>query len=160
MRGLDIAVIGLIAFFGIAFAVGMLIYQAGVGSKQSESIRQTAEIGKPFAQLEEAKRFLAQDLVFSSDGASLLVAEQGGSTLPARYWVCNNAPTTPTAAEVQHALSLTASAFMEQYVNTTKQLISNLTVAGYNCADIKDPGKDSCRRPDSSRCEGFPSAAS
>jgi hypothetical protein len=156
MRGVDVTVIGLVAFLGIAAMVGWIIYQGSVGTERAWTIIGSSERGKAFTQLENVKRTLTQDLVFSAHQASLIVASQGGSYVSQRYWMCGE-KSAPTENEVLFALSNTSSGIMQAYINATD--FKNATVKGYKCAGVYDPGEDLCSQSSSTDCEIFSSSA-
>lgn len=156
MRGIDVAVIGIVAFLGIAAMIGWIIYQGSIGSERSWAIIGSSEKGKAFTQLENVKRALTQELVFSVHQASLIVAAQGGSYVSQKYWMCDE-PTAPTENEVLFALSNISTSIMQAYINTTK--FKNTTVKGYDCVGVSDPGEERCSQQSSIDCEVFTSFA-
>lgn len=158
MRGIDITVIGIVAFLGIAAMVGWIIYQGSVGTERARGIIGSTQTGKAFTKLENVKRIMTQNLVFSAHQASLRVAAQGGSYTSQRYWMCGE-NSAPTENEVLFALSNASSGIMHAYVNNT-QGMGNVSVSGYDCVAVHDPGGEKCSSKSSLECETFLASAS
>lgn len=158
MRGVDITVIGLVVFLGAAAVLGWIVYQVNLGSGRMLEIFRGIETEKPFSQLENTKRVMIQDVLFATHQASLLVASQGGSYVPQRYWMCNGQITIPTEAEVLFSLSNISSNLMRTYISGINQE-EGITVEGYDCLYSYDPGAGLCNNQDPSECESFPATA-
>jgi hypothetical protein len=158
MRGVDITVIGLVVFLGAAAVLGWMVYQVNLGSGRMADIFGGIETEKPFSQLENTKRVLIQDVLFATHQASLLVASQGGSYVPQRYWMCGGQITIPSEAEVLFSISNISSNLMRTYTGGINQQ-DGITVEGYDCLYSYDPGAAACNRQDSSECESFSATA-
>ncbi|MFH1294544.1 MAG: hypothetical protein ABIH90_01210 [Candidatus Aenigmatarchaeota archaeon] len=158
MRGMDITVIGLVVFLGAAAVLSWTIYQVNIGSGRIGEIGSGIQTEKPFSQMENVKRVMIQDVLFSAHQASLIVASQGGSYVSQRYWMCNGQITIPTEAEVLFALSNTSSNLMRTYIDGINQE-KDITVEGYDCLYPYDPGSDTCNQQNSAGCESFPASA-
>lgn len=155
MRGVDVTVIGLVAFLGVAAMVSWIIYQGSVGTERAWEIIGSSERGKAFTQLENVKRTLSQELAYSAHQSSLIVAAQGGSYVSQRYWMCGES-SAPSENEVLFALSNSSSGILQAYINATE--FKNVTVKGYKCAAVYDPGEERCSQQSSAECEVFGSS--
>lgn len=158
MRGMDITVIGLVVFLGAAAVLSYMIYQVNLGTGRMGEITKTIETEKPFSQMENTKRVMIQDVLFSTHQASLLVASQGGSYVSQRYWMCEGQITIPTEAEVLYSLSNVSSNLMRSYIDGIN-IEEGITVEGYDCLYAYDPGAEACNQKDSEDCESFPATA-
>jgi len=158
MRGVDITVIGLVVFLGAAAIFSWVVYQVNLGSGRAGDIMGGVRTGQTFAKMENTKRVMIEDVLFSTHQASLLVASQGGSYVPQRYWMCAGQLTIPTEAEVLFSISNISSNLMRAYIQGANAE-TGVTVEGYDCLYAYDPGEAVCNAADSSECESFPATA-
>ncbi len=158
MRGVDITVIGLVVFLGAAAVLGWMVYQINLGPERAGGLIGGVEKEKLFQQLENTKRVMIQDVLFATHQASLLVASQGGSYVPQRYWMCNSQVSVPSEDEVLFSLSNISSNLMKTYIQGINKE-TGITVEGYDCLYSYDPGAGVCGSQDSSGCESFPATA-
>jgi len=155
MKGIAYATIVIVALIGVLMLSLWSYNQLATGSGYSFAYQQRTKEDISNANLEIAKRFLTQDLVYSSQEASIDIAANGG-TAATTYWYCTD-PTPPTTDEVNYALGSSSQSFLNAYVTGLKEskiAESQLSVTEYGCAAVKDPGKASCILNGES-CESF-----
>lgn len=158
MRGIDISAVGIVALLGISVFLGWGVSQLSTGLGTSTEISETTSQGTIFAELENTKRSVTQDIVFSAHQASLAVAAQGGSYVAQRYWMCGE-PQPPEPEEVLYAMSEKTGEILEAYVNETSLKEKGIDIYGYDCSAIYEPGVEKCLGKDSSQCESFSPSA-
>jgi hypothetical protein len=159
MKGIAYATIVIVALSGVLLLSLWSYNQLATGSGYSYSYQQRTKEDMANTNLELTKRFLTQDLVFSSQEASINIAANGG-TQATTYWYCPD-PQPPTIQEVNFALGNLSQNYMNSYVEAlkdTKMGESDLTVTQYECAAITDPGKANCMGS-SETCESFKTTA-
>jgi len=155
MKGIAYATIVIVALTGILMLSLWSYNQLATGSGYSFAYQQRTKEDIANSNLEIAKRFLTQDLVYSAQEASFDIAANGG-TGATTYWYCTD-PIPPTSEEVNYALGSSSQSFLNAYVQgleESKIAESQLSVTEYGCAAVKDPGKSNCMGT-SANCESF-----
>jgi len=160
MKGIAYATVVIVALIGLLMLSLWSYNQLATGGGYSFAYQQRTKEDIANANLEIAKRFLTQDLVFSSQEASLEIAANGGTQQGTTYWYCTD-PTPPTSDEVNYALGNLSQSFLNAYVEGLKDskiAESELSVTEYGCAAVTDPGKANCIGT-SEKCESFKTTA-
>jgi hypothetical protein len=159
MKGIAYATIVIVALIGVLMLSLWSFNQLATGPGYSFAYQQRSKEDITNANLEIAKRFLSQDLVYATQQASLDIAANGG-TQATTYWYCTD-PTPPSADEVNYAVGDLSHSFVNAYVQGLKDskiAESQLSVTEYGCAAVTDPGKANCMAG-STNCESFKTTA-
>jgi len=159
MKGIAYATVVIVALVGVLMLSLWSYNQLATGSGYSFAYQQRTKEDIANANLEIAKRFLSQDLVYATQEASLDIAANGG-TQATTYWYCTD-PTPPSTDEVNYAVGDLSHSFLNSYVKGLKDskiAESQLYVAEYDCAAVTDPGKSNCMAGSAS-CESFKTTA-
>jgi hypothetical protein len=162
MKAIAYSVIVIIALLGVLILTGWSYNQLNTGSKYSETVSEISSKDVAIQKLEGAKRFLTQDLTFSSQDAALDVAASGGTSGGGTFWYCQSEPIPPEKEEVAYALSNASLVKMNAYVEGLKDTDmekQGITATKYGCVGVYDPGKTSCTSKDSIMCEYFQTTA-
>ena len=162
MKGIAYSTIVIIALIGILMVSVWSYNNLSSGIGFGGTIANVGPKDIAISRLETAKRFLSQDLSYSTQDASLDVAINGGSQAPRTFWYCNNEPVPPESSEVHFSMSKLSNEYMKAYIKGLKDnQIAQLGVSAteYQCNGIYDPGKDLCTQKTSKDCESFKSTA-
>jgi len=158
MKGISYSTVVILALLGILLVSIWSYTQLSSGSQYSGTYTSRSNQDIAVSRLELAKRFLTQNLIFSSQASSLAVAANGGTQFPNTYWYCGGNPTPPELGEVQYALSNKTLSLLNAYVDTipdSELAKSGVQVSDYGCTGVYDPGHTDCMNQDSSTCESF-----
>jgi len=162
MKGIAYSTIVIIALIGVLMVSVWSYNNLSSGTGVGGTITSVGSKDIAISRLETAKRFLSQDLSYSTQDASLDVATNGGSQAPRTFWYCNNVPVPPESNEVHFAMSNTSNYYLESYIKGLKDSeIADLgvTATKYQCNGIYDAGKELCSQKSSKDCESFKSTA-
>jgi len=157
-KGISYSTVVILALLGILLVSIWSYSQLSSGAQYAGTYSSRTSQDIAVSRLELAKRFLTQNLVFSSQAASLAVAANGGTQFPNTYWYCGGQPTPPQLSEVQAALSNQSLNLLNSYVSTipdSELAKAGIQVSNYGCTAVYDPGQINCMQQDSTRCEGF-----
>ncbi|MBS3055354.1 MAG: hypothetical protein J4452_02605 [Candidatus Aenigmarchaeota archaeon] len=162
MKGIAYATIVIIALIGVLMVSVWSYNNLSSGTQFAGTISNVGPKDIAITRLETAKRFLSQDLSYSTQSASLEVAANGGSQASRTFWYCNNEPVPPESNEVHFSMSNTSNVYLQTYFKGLKDSqIAQLgvTASPYQCNGIYDYGKDACNQRSSQGCESFKSTA-
>ena len=162
MKGIAYATIIIIALIGVLMVSVWSYNSLSSGTQFGGTIASVGTKDKAISTLETAKRFLSQDLSYSTQQASLDVAFNGGSQTSRTFWYCNNQPVPPESTEVHFAMSKFSNINLGTYISGLKDSqVAQLgvTVTNYECNGIYDAGKETCSQLSSKGCESFKSTA-
>lgn len=157
-KGIAYATIVIVALVGILLVSIWSYSQLSAGSQYSGTYSSRSNQDIAISNLELAKRFLTQNLIYSSQTSALDIAANGGTQFPATYWYCEDQATPPEINEVNFAMSNETLNLLNAYIATipNSELSNNgIQVTNYGCSGIYDPGQINCSQQDSSHCESF-----
>jgi hypothetical protein len=161
-KGIAYSVIVIVAMLGVLMLTVWSYTELSTGAKYRGTVSGLNPKDVAITKLEMTKRFLTQDLTFSSQDSALVIAASGGTSGGATYWYCNRNPVPPEKEEVLYALSNLTLKNMNAYVEGLKEgeiKKQSIAVNKYGCCGIIDPGQLDCLPKDSSKCEYFQSTA-
>lgn len=161
-KGIAYATIVIVALLGVLMLSVWSYTQLSTGSTYSGTYTSRTDEDIANSKLELAKKFLSQDLIYSSQEAALEVASNGGTLQTKTFWYCNGDPQPVTKQEFLSALSSTSQDYLNSYIDELKSSeIANLGVSAskYNCVGIYSPEDTACSQQNSANCEYFRSTA-
>jgi hypothetical protein len=162
MKGIAYATIVIVALIGVLMVSVWSYNNLSTGTGFGGTIANVGPKDIAISRLETAKRFLTQDLSYSTQDASLETALNGGTQYTDTFWYCDNQPVPPSSDEVHFAMSNFSNNYMNGYIEGLKDnQIAQLGVAAtqYQCNGIYDSGHDLCVQSSSQNCESFKSTA-
>jgi len=162
-KGIAYSVVVIVALLGVLMLSVWSYNQLSTGSRYAGTYTERTDEDIANSKLELAKRFLSQDLVYSSQEAALEVASNGGTLQSKTFWYCQADPQPPTKQEFLYALSNMSLDFLNAYIEELKDSeIANLGISAskYDCAGMYSPEGTVCSQKDSTGCEYFRSTAS
>jgi hypothetical protein len=157
-KGIAYSTIVIVALVGILLVSVWSYSQLSSGGQYSGTYTSRSNQDIAVSRLEVAKRLLTQNLIFSSQSSSVVIAANGGTQFGVTYWYCDSQPTPPEISEVNFAMSNETLNLLNAYVATipNSELSQNgIQVTNYGCSGIYDPGQINCNQQHSSQCEGF-----
>jgi hypothetical protein len=157
-KGIAYSTVIIVALLGILLVSIWSYSQLSTGAQYSGTYSSRTSQDISVSRLEFAKRFLTQNLIFSSQSSSLDIAANGGTQFGVTYWYCDSDPTPPEINEVNFALSNESLSLLNAYVASvpdSELAQMNITVSNYGCVGVDDPGSTNCLQQDSSHCQGF-----
>lgn len=162
-KGIAYSTVVIVALLGVLMLSVWSYTQISTGPGYVSSYTERTSEDIANSKLELAKRFLSQDLVFSSQEAALEVASNGGTLQSKTFWYCQGDPQPPTKQEFLFALSSTSLDFLNAYIDELKNSeIAQLGISSSksDCVGIYSPEYTDCSQQDSAKCEYFKSTAS
>jgi hypothetical protein len=162
MKGIAYATIIIIALIGVLMVSVWSYNNLSSGSQFGGTIANVGPKDIAISRLETAKRFLSQDLSYSTQDASLDIANNGGTQTSRNFWFCSNQPVPPETKEVHFAMSNFSNVYLQTYIKgLANSQITQLGVSAteYQCNGIYDSGKETCSQKSSQGCESFQSTA-
>jgi len=157
-KGIAYSTVIIIALLGILLVSIWSYSQLSSGAQYASTYSSRTSQDISISRLEFTKRFLTQNLIFSSQSSSLDIAANGGTQFGVTYWYCDSQPTPPEINEVNFAISNESLSFLNAYVATVPDseiAKMGVLVSNYGCAGVYDPGSTNCLQQDSSHCQGF-----
>jgi hypothetical protein len=157
-KGIAYSTIIIVALIGILMVSLWSYNQLASGGQYSGTYTSRSNQDIAVSNLEFAKRFLTQNLIFSSQSSSVVIAANGGTQFGATYWYCDSQPNPPEISEVNFAMSNQTLSSLNAYVAAVPNgELSKIgvEVSNYGCVGVYDPGHSTCSLQDSSQCEAF-----
>ncbi|MBI5872074.1 hypothetical protein HZB88_03225 [archaeon] len=160
-KGIAYSTVVIVALLGVLMLSVWSYSQLSTGSYVGTYTERTDE-DIANSKLELAKKFLSQDLIYSSQEAALEVASNGGTLQSKTFWYCNSDPQPVTKQEFLHSLSTLTLDYLNAYIEGLKDSdIAKLGISAskYSCAGIYSPEDTACSQKNSAKCEYFRSTA-
>jgi hypothetical protein len=157
-KGIAYSTIVIVALVGILLVSVWSYSQLSSGGQYSGTYTSRTNQDIAVSRLEFSKRFLTQNLIFSSQSSSVVVAANGGTQFGVTYWYCDSKPNPPELAEVNFAMSNQTLSSLNAYVSAipdSELAKIGVQVSNYGCVGVYDSGHSACALQDSSQCEGF-----
>ena len=161
-KGIAYSTIVIVALLGVLMLSVWSYTQLSTGSRYVGTYTERSDEDIANSKLELAKKFLSQDLSYSSQEAALEIASNGGTLQSKTFWYCQNNPQAPTRTEFLYALSNESLSFLNAYIDELKSSeIADLGISAstYDCAGIYSPEISACSQQNSMNCEYFTSTA-
>jgi len=162
-KGIAYSTVIIVALLGILLVSIWSYSQLSSGAQYASTYSSRTSQDISVSRLEFTKRFLSQNLIFSSQSSSLDIAANGGTQFGATYWYCDSEPTPPEINEVNFAISNQSLSLLNAYIATIPDSeISKMgvQVSNYGCVGVYDPESTNCLQQDSSNCQGFQTSGS
>jgi len=155
-----------IAFIGLLAVLTITVWsyqQLTTGTGYTKSLVDLGKADIALYKVEAGKRYLENDLIFSTRQASLDVAARGGTLDTTTYWYCGGGIFPPSPEEVNYALENMSLDFLNSYIKTSREKSKLLGIAAdvenYKCVNFLDRGMENCSSKSSANCEDFSSKA-
>jgi len=157
-KGIAYSTVVIIALLGILLVSIWSYSQLSLGSQYSGTYSSRTSQDIAVSRLEETKRVLTQNIIYSVQSTALDTASNGGTQYGVTYWYCDSEPTPPELSEVNFAMSNGTLNLLNAYIASfpdSELAKAGVQVTNYGCSGIYDPGQTNCMQQDSAQCQGF-----